>query len=746
MSHTGRSIIRSVLTAKDLESFVDTYKKPKRFSPTLPNPDESAECTPDQIILYTLAFSSCGVRYPLSSFKIALLRHFGVHFSQLHPLGFMRVVHFELSCMAVSGESSVPLFCMFYKLISDGDWFTFAKRKNSVSQSCYSFMPTSTYPKEWKSRFIFVSAAMITESPPLRDVEAPIEDRIPTLSADEIVQWKRMYENPTRAFTFSEGILAMGGLSPSYSVRPKAFFGKKELTLWRLLQGDSRDVKFVVGDDVELGLNRGVEMQVTRGSVQAGGPVAVEEGGGTSSDGEESSLDPLQVEHSDHDDEEDLESRLARKRKAISPKPVPAPRDIRLRLRSASGQKAPPATKAASELPPIGVKGSLSKHLRSSSFVSEPLLGSSHAPIEIPTATSSSRVRDKTPEVHAARITPAFEVSPHHATGTSKPSHFEGFTSRSPLAPLFADALPAPYVPKWKITPSSVVGNPETARDFLTHVVPPSYKFMNSALRDDLFDDQYSMSLCEGLFRGVGMLQRVNDLRQENEGLKSDLKASQSIASELRCQVVEAEHKLQEEKGAGAMLEWRERAWEREMAALVEENEELAAELKHQKELDSVSQKDLDVMYAEYGVTSDDNQRLAKEKHWLITEGFGAFLTAVSQSEEFKSGLELVYRAYRDVGYQSGLKDGYIYSAQGLDRKETPLYNSKAKKRLSKLDKEFGGKTPALLEKILEHPMISIDELKALFAPAGPSSPKSLSGGGSQSFCQGSSWHFPEDF
>ncbi|KAM0027906.1 hypothetical protein Hdeb2414_s0019g00545751 [Helianthus debilis subsp. tardiflorus] len=147
MSRTGRSMIRSVLEAKDLESFVDTYKLHRHFSPTLPGPDESAECTPDRIVLYTFAFSSCGVRYPLSPFKIALLRYFGVHFSQLHPLGFMRVVHFELSCVSVSSEPSVPLFYMFYKLISDRDWFTFAKRHNSVSKPCYTFMPTSTYPK-----------------------------------------------------------------------------------------------------------------------------------------------------------------------------------------------------------------------------------------------------------------------------------------------------------------------------------------------------------------------------------------------------------------------------------------------------------------------------------------------------------------------------------------------------------------------------------------------------------------------
>ncbi|MFS7934093.1 hypothetical protein Hanom_Chr05g00387531 [Helianthus anomalus] len=127
MSRTSRSLIRSVLTMKDLESLVETYKIPERFSPTLLGPNELAECTPDQIVLYTLAFSSCGVWYPLSPLKIALLRHFVVHFSQLHPLGFMRVVHFELSCVAVSGELSVPLFCMLYKLILDGDWFTFAK-------------------------------------------------------------------------------------------------------------------------------------------------------------------------------------------------------------------------------------------------------------------------------------------------------------------------------------------------------------------------------------------------------------------------------------------------------------------------------------------------------------------------------------------------------------------------------------------------------------------------------------------
>ncbi|KAM0016608.1 hypothetical protein Hdeb2414_s0028g00698601 [Helianthus debilis subsp. tardiflorus] len=98
-----------------------------------------------------------------------------------------------------------------------------------------------------------------------------------------------MYENPTRAFTFPEGVLAMGGLSPFYSVHPKAFFGKKEMTLWGLLQGDCKDLKFTVGDKVEPSMSRGVEKKVTESSVQAGDSVAEGKYKEGSSDGNEDS-------------------------------------------------------------------------------------------------------------------------------------------------------------------------------------------------------------------------------------------------------------------------------------------------------------------------------------------------------------------------------------------------------------------------------------------------------------------------
>ncbi|KAF5814036.1 hypothetical protein HanRHA438_Chr03g0116651 [Helianthus annuus] len=247
MSRTRRLLICSILTKEDLDPFIATYQIPSEFSPCLPDPDDLADCTLESIVLYTLSFSICGVGYPLSTFKVAFLKNYGIHFSQLHPLAFMRIVHFELSCVAVFGEPSVPLFRMFYRLQSDVDWFTFAKRKDIISLPHYPFMPTSTYPKEWKNRFIFVSASLIPESPLLRDPKAVIDDSVPTLSAKETVLWKRMYEYPTRAFNFPEGILAMGGLSPLYLVRPKAYCEKKEMSLWSLLRADCMGVSFVVG-------------------------------------------------------------------------------------------------------------------------------------------------------------------------------------------------------------------------------------------------------------------------------------------------------------------------------------------------------------------------------------------------------------------------------------------------------------------------------------------------------------------
>ncbi|MFS7901047.1 hypothetical protein Hanom_Chr00s164741g01826391 [Helianthus anomalus] len=126
--------------------------------------------------------------------------------------------------------------------------------------------------------------------------------------------------------------------------------------------------------------------------------------------------------------DEDLGTYLFHKRK-LDPvvdinATVPEPRSIRLRLRSASSQNSHPASRATFEVPPANLKGSLSKHLKtlqpSSSLVSGPFLGSSKAPIVIPTTPASSQAKGKFLKVSAAPADPTVEASPVQATGQSR--------------------------------------------------------------------------------------------------------------------------------------------------------------------------------------------------------------------------------------------------------------------------------------------------------------------------------------
>uniref|UniRef100_A0A251RVG1 Uncharacterized protein n=1 Tax=Helianthus annuus TaxID=4232 RepID=A0A251RVG1_HELAN len=40
-------------------------------------------------------------------------------------------------------------------------------------------------------------------------------------------------------------------------------------------------------------------------------------------------------------------------------------------------------------------------------------------------------------------------------------------------------------------------------------------------------------------------------------------------------------------------------------------------------------------------LVEEDNQKLAAERHWLLSQGFGCFLSAFTQSPDFKRSLVL---------------------------------------------------------------------------------------------------------
>ncbi|KAF5798393.1 hypothetical protein HanRHA438_Chr07g0302881 [Helianthus annuus] len=209
-------------------------------------------------------------------------------------------------------------------------------------------------------------------------------------------------------------------------------------------------------------------------------------------------------------------------------------------------------------------------------------------------------------------------------------------------------------------------------RDFMSHALPPSQRFMKIALDPKNFKDQYCMAICESFSRGAGMLRRVPTLKEDNKDLEDRLKTSQTIAAELQCRVVNAERGLLEKGICSPFTLFLLLAWIEERAKLMREREQLVEDVNHYKAAASVSSSDVETLYAELGIIQDDNQKLAAKRHWLLSQGFGRFLAAFTQSLDFKDSLERTYQVYKNVGYQAGLKDGYGFSSQGIRRKETP--------------------------------------------------------------------------
>ncbi|GKB09836.1 hypothetical protein Tco_0843759 [Tanacetum coccineum] len=84
-------IYTSELTSAELKEAIDEYCIPLDLHPRLPHPGMTMNKLPSRYIsLYIEQFEQGGLRVPFSSFFLALIRHLGVHVSQLVPMGVNR--------------------------------------------------------------------------------------------------------------------------------------------------------------------------------------------------------------------------------------------------------------------------------------------------------------------------------------------------------------------------------------------------------------------------------------------------------------------------------------------------------------------------------------------------------------------------------------------------------------------------------------------------------------------------------
>ncbi|GJV54061.1 hypothetical protein Tco_1449802 [Tanacetum coccineum] len=115
----------------DLNDLIIKYKIPHDLHPRLPLEEFVMSELPDDAIgIYHRMFDFSGVRIPFCLFLLALIKHYRVYFSQLCPLGLNKVITFEVLCRSLQIEPTVALFRVFQTLCKQGDWFSFAKRRD----------------------------------------------------------------------------------------------------------------------------------------------------------------------------------------------------------------------------------------------------------------------------------------------------------------------------------------------------------------------------------------------------------------------------------------------------------------------------------------------------------------------------------------------------------------------------------------------------------------------------------------
>ncbi|MFS7913883.1 hypothetical protein Hanom_Chr02g00146971 [Helianthus anomalus] len=119
MNHKDRSTILSIMSPEELQAYISNYRIPLELNPCLPGPSEPATYSSKHMVIYTPSFSFYGVHYRLSPLKMELFKHYRVHFSQIHHLAFLRIVDFELNCVAFAGAPLESLFgsYTFYELM-----------------------------------------------------------------------------------------------------------------------------------------------------------------------------------------------------------------------------------------------------------------------------------------------------------------------------------------------------------------------------------------------------------------------------------------------------------------------------------------------------------------------------------------------------------------------------------------------------------------------------------------------------
>ena len=193
---------------KEFESLVSTYGLAPEWEPEFPASGSIAGLPPyGKMTLYADYFTMGNFRLPITKFLMEVIKALGVHLSQIHPRGIMRIRHFEFVCRANGVEPRVDKFAVFYKVSRrDGLFTCHASSRKPFGKE------TTLVSSGWEHKFFWISDKVIPELMVRRLATEPVIGL--TAASTKNQDWVRKLTVPlTQMKVLPEEALVWAGMS-----------------------------------------------------------------------------------------------------------------------------------------------------------------------------------------------------------------------------------------------------------------------------------------------------------------------------------------------------------------------------------------------------------------------------------------------------------------------------------------------------------------------------------------------------
>ncbi|KAJ0614312.1 hypothetical protein HanIR_Chr02g0061031 [Helianthus annuus] len=195
------------------EQIVRGFQFPAEWDARYPQQGQTATgAPPGYITLFADFFIDGNFRLPATYFMATILHFYGFHISQLSPIGMVRIRHFEFVCRSQGLEPSADKFRVFYQLIRNMGFYSFAQRE---AKKILINPPKSFH--DWKIKFFFIHEEVILIAMLFRKSDRIEKEEFSIPKAED--WYTRLMASPNRVY--GEQVLVAAGMSDKWPPRSK---------------------------------------------------------------------------------------------------------------------------------------------------------------------------------------------------------------------------------------------------------------------------------------------------------------------------------------------------------------------------------------------------------------------------------------------------------------------------------------------------------------------------------------------